>query len=152
MDGEIDGEDDGDRFDDSHPGPSGLGSASEDINAGFLGGPVGLCIINSFLPDVSVPRSLCPYSPSLSSSSPVHSPQSVRCLSPVYSPPPTSVRSHSPVNSTPARGRGHSRGRGRSRSRNMVGAGDTVEAGNLGEVGALLLVFLIVHIVLMKSW
>ena len=101
MDGKIDGEDDGkddgeddskddgedddgDRFDDSHPGPSGLGSMSGDINAGFLGGPVGLCS-SSFLSDVSVPRSLYPYSPS-----------------------PSSVRSRSPVTS---RGRGHSRGR-----------------------------------------
>ena len=131
MDGEIDGEDDGeddgkddgeddeedDDGDDSHPGPSGLGSVSGDINAGFLGEPVGLCS-SSFLSDVSVPRSLCPYSPSPSSpSSPLHSPQSVRCLSPIYSPPsPFSVRSRSPVTSTPARGRGHGRGRGRSRS------------------------------------
>ena len=52
---------------------------SGDINAGFLGGPVGLCS-SSFLSDVSVARSLCPYTPSPSPpSSPLHSPQSVRC-------------------------------------------------------------------------
>ena len=95
---------------------------SGDINAGFLVGPVGLCS-SSFPSNVSVARSLCPHLPSPSPPfSPLQSPRSVRCLSPVYSPPsPSFVRSHSPVTSTPARGRGHSRGRehgsGRGRSR-----------------------------------
>ena len=141
---------------------------SGDINAGFLREPVGLCS-SSFLSDVSVPRSLCPYSPSPSPpSSPLHSPQSVRHLSLAYTPPsPSSVRSHSPVTSTQleagdirSRSRGHGRGRGRSSSihllvpplpllGNMVGAKEVVESGDLGEVGAhlLLLLFLNVHIV-----
>ena len=110
---------------------------SGDINAGFLGGPVGVCN-STFLSDVSVTRSLCPYSPSPSPPfSPLHSPQSIRCLSPVYSPPsPFSVRSRSPVTSTQTKGRRHRRGRGcgRGRGRSRIPSpGSTTSLG--GECG-----------------
>ena len=64
-----DGKDDRVDFDDCLHGPSGLGTVSGD-NSGTLDGPVDLCS-NSFLSShsysFSTSRSLCPYTPSLSS-------------------------------------------------------------------------------------
>ena len=87
-----------DDFDDSHPGPSGLGDVSE-VNSGTMGGTISLHS-HSLHSSYSTVGSLCPYSPSpLPSPSPSPTPP----LSPnsPYPSPPSPLYPSSPAPSSP---------------------------------------------------